>query len=192
MIETMKDWKIINLKFNLSYFLFMVVAFDIETTGLNPYESKVVLIGMKMEEEIRQWKLWEISDEAKMISEALEKIIKIEGTIIGYNNLKFDVPFMLKRLEVLGNSTERFWEVYNKKWFDLYQYLGNNYRSLSLWTSRAGIEKEHPELRGRDMPAFFEANRFEHIINHNTDDLDTSVKLFKFLKESNPELIPFD
>lgn len=182
----------INLKSGLSYFQYMVVAFDIETTGLNPYECKVVLIGMKMGEEIRHWKLWETSDEAKMISESLEEIIEIDGTIIGYNNLKFDVPFMLKRLDVLGNSTEKFWKVYNKKWFDLYQYLGNNYRSLNLWIDKAGIEKEHPELRGRDMPTYFETKKFEHIVDHNVDDLNTSVKLFRFLKKSNPELIPFD
>ena len=60
MEETMRDWRITNLKFNLSYFLFMVVAFDIETTGLHPYESEVVLVGIKEGARIKQWKLWEI------------------------------------------------------------------------------------------------------------------------------------
>lgn len=171
----------------------MAVMFDIETTGLNPYENEVILIGMKKGERIRQWKIWEVEDEAEMILDAVKEIIKINESIVGYNNLKFDVPFMLERLKILGKMKPEFWTiVYNKKWFDLYQYLGNNYRSLKLWLFRAGIKRSFPELDGRLMPTFFKNKDFKKIEQHNKDDLDTSEKLFKFLKEKNPELIPFD
>lgn len=170
----------------------MVVAFDIETTGLNPYESKTILIGMKKKGSIRLWKLWETDDEAKMILSAIKEIERVEETILGYNNLKFDVPFLLKRLEVLGQVEPRLWEIYNKKWFDLYQYLGNDMRSLRYWLSQAGIKRKNPELEGKDMPVYFEKREFKKIEEHNMDDLNTSEVLFKFLKERNPEFLRFD
>jgi uncharacterized protein YprB with RNaseH-like and TPR domain len=86
----------------------MVVMFDIETTGLNPYESKVILIGFKRKGGIKQWKLWKVKDEAKMIIEAIKEIMKVDETIIGYNNLKFDVPFMVERLKLLGKWKPNF------------------------------------------------------------------------------------
>jgi len=49
-----------------------VVAFDIETTGLNPYEATVLLVGMKKGRKIKQWKLWEIQDEAELILDVLK------------------------------------------------------------------------------------------------------------------------
>ncbi|MBO3840556.1 MAG: ribonuclease H-like domain-containing protein [Nitrososphaerota archaeon] len=56
----------------------MVVMFDIETTGLDPYESQVILIGVKRKGNIKQLKLWKIGDEAEMILLAMEeKIMKI-------------------------------------------------------------------------------------------------------------------
>jgi DNA polymerase III epsilon subunit-like protein len=170
----------------------MATFFDIETTGLNPHENQVVLIGMKTKGKIGLWKLWEIKDEAKMISDALREIERLDETIVGYNNLKFDVPFMLERLRILGKYEPRYWNIHSKKWFDLYQYLGNDYRSLRTWLQRANIRGKHPELHGKDIPKCFTGKDFEKIVNHNIDDLNTSEKLFKFLKKMNPELIPFE
>jgi len=170
----------------------MVISFDIETTGLDPYESMVIVIGMKKGKKVKQRKIWEIGDEAKMIFEAIEEINKIEETIVGYNNLKFDVPFMLERLKILGKYRREFWEIYNKKWFDLYQYLGNDRRSLNHWLSKARIKRKYPEITGKDIPTFYDNKEYEKILAHNLDDLASSEELFKFLKEMNPALIPFD
>lgn len=170
----------------------MVIMFDIETTGLRPFDCVVTLIGLKNKGEIQHWKLWEIKDEAKMIIGAIEELRKVNETIVGYNNLKFDVPFMIERLRILGKWQQNFYEIYFKKWFDLYQYLGNDYRSLVTWLSVSEIERDHPELDGRDMPKYFEKEEYEKIEQHNNDDLNTSEKLFQFLKTKNPELIPFE
>ncbi len=171
----------------------MVAVFDIETTGLNPYGSKVILIGMKARGKVRQWKLWDdaYGDEAAMILSALGEIEQTYDTILGYNNLKFDIPFMLKRLEILGKSDPKFWEVHNKKWFDLYQFLGNDFRSLSLWLEKAGIKRAAPDLDGSDIPIFYQQKDYPKIEAHNMDDLHTSEALFLFLKKENPELLRF-
>ena len=168
----------------------MVVMFDIETTGLTPFQNMVTIIGMKKDGLIKQWKLWEENNEADMIICAIGEINKINESIVGYNNLKFDVPFMLERLRILSKWREEFYEIYRKKWFDLYQYLGNDYRSMVSWLERAGIEREYPDLDGRDMPIFYKEGQYEKIVQHNIDDLNTSENLFNYLKERNPDLLP--
>ncbi len=169
----------------------MVVAFDIETTGLNPYESKVILIGVKDKAKVKMWRLWETRDEAAMILSAINFIDTTEDTIVGFNNLKFDVPFMLERLRILGKWEPRLWNVFYKKWLDLYQYLGNDFRSLRFWLEKAGI-KGGREVRGFEIPGLYENGKFADIETHNLEDLKTSEQLFLFLKKNNPELLPFD
>ncbi len=142
------------------FVVIMVVAFDIETTGLDPYKSKIVLIGIKRKGRIKQWKLWEVSDELVVIKRCLWDLAKVpdyEETIVGYNNLKFDVPFVTVRLTVLDKmTTEIHRTLYSKKWLDLYQYLGNDYRRLSTWLKRFGIKGRYEEIRGSRVPKLYE------------------------------------
>jgi hypothetical protein len=70
--------------------------------------------------------------------------------------------------------------------------LGNDYRRLDRWLSKAGIKRAFPGIRGRDIPGFYIRKEYDKIEAHNIDDLNTSEELFKFLKAANPELIPFD
>ena len=63
---------------------------------------------------------------------AIEKIPIFE-TIVRYNNLKFDVPFIVPRLSVHEKWSRDLWELLyrDRKWFDLYQFLGNDFRRMS-------------------------------------------------------------
>jgi hypothetical protein len=93
---------------------------------------------------------------------------------------------MLKSLEILGRSGKELWKIYSKEWFDLYQYLGNDYRSLNRWLSKAGIKRAHPEITGKDIPGFYARKEYEKIEAHNIDDLNTSEELFQFPQGSQP------
>ena len=101
----------------------MVVMFDIETLGLDAFEHEIILIGMERGGKITQWKLWE-HEELDMISECLRTFeqIPFDETIVGYNNLKFDVPFMQTRLQIHGKWARPLWDLLyrDRKWFDLY------------------------------------------------------------------------
>lgn len=171
----------------------MVVAFDIETMGTNAYRDKIILIGMKQGGKITQWKLWKTNDEVKMIQEcldALEQIPSFEETIVGYNNLKFDVPFITARLSIHGKMTPEIWDMlHNKKWFDLYQFLGNDYRKMNYWLQFFKIKRKYEGLEGRQMPHCFNTKQYEKIEQHNRDDLVTSEKLYLKLQNKFPDLL---
>lgn len=169
----------------------MVVTFDIETVGLNGYEDKIILIGLKKDGKIHQWKIWETKSEPKMIFECLKvlRYISSNEIIVGYNNLKFDVPFIIARLEVLGKMKPEIWSMlHNKKWFDLYQFLGNSYRSLTFWLDKFGIKRAFEEVRGSVVPRSYRLGKYREIEDHNKDDLNTSEELFLKLQKQFPQL----
>jgi len=171
----------------------MVAVFDIETLGLDAFHHPIVLIGLKSGGKIKQWKLWEEKDELTMIFEcfkALEKIPSHE-TIIGYNNLKFDVPYIVTRLQVHSKWTPDLWELLyrNRKWLDLYQFLGNDYRRMDLWLEKLGIKKRYKDIRGGDMPIHYKNKQYKLIEQHNSDDLETSEQLYLKLQSEFPELL---
>ena len=168
----------------------LVIAFDIETTGLDPYRNRVVLIGMKQGGETKLFKLWETKKEPEIILSAIRALQTVRETIVGFNNLKFDVPFMLERLRILGRWENRFWGINYMSWFDLYQYLGNDFRGLNYWLGKAGIKKQS-EILGRDIPRLYRMREYAKIESHNLDDLNTSELLFLYLKKNNPEVLRF-
>lgn len=171
----------------------MVTLFDIETLGLDAFQHQIVLIGMKIEGKIKQWKLWKEKDEVSMIFKCLKTLEKIplRETIVGYNNLKFDVPFIATRLSIHGKWSRDFWELLyrDRKWFDLYQFLGNDFRRMSSWLDKLGIKRKYEDIIGRDIPILYTKNKYRKIVQHNKDDLETSEKLYLKLQEEFPELL---
>ncbi len=78
-------------------------VFDIETTGLDPNNSKIFLIGMKDNRGfIKLLSAKNEEEERNMIVEFFKTIDTIKPSLIGgYNSSFFDFPFILKRAEIL-------------------------------------------------------------------------------------------
>ena len=79
-------------------------VFDIETTGLEPETSQIILIGIKDNRGLqRTIPAFGEDGEKKCIEEFFELIREAKPTIIGgYNSAFFDWPFILKRAQILG------------------------------------------------------------------------------------------
>jgi len=92
-------------------------VFDIETTGLDPYDNKIILIGVKDNRGFKKTISAFGEDGEKKCIEEFFKIIKdLKPTIIGgYNSASFDFPFILKRAEILGVDVESLTNLYNTK-----------------------------------------------------------------------------
>ena len=155
--------------------------FDIETTGLNPYENRILTIQLKRDNKIFLWKVWDEESELSLIRKFLKclKTVSHSHSIYGYNILKFDVPFIAARLNIHSHmNSENHSLLHEKKWIDLYQYLGDNYVPLDKWLQQFGIKREC-SFTGRDVPRLYKKKKFQEIEDHAKDDLIVSEKLVK-------------
>lgn len=161
--------------------------FDIETTGLNPFEHKILTIQLKRENDITVWKLWEEKDEISLIARLFDNLRNIDrfDSICGYNCLQFDIPFIASRLAIHGAMDNKNYQVlYNRNWIDLYQYLGGNYISMDKWLRYFAVERQCP-FKGVHVPHLYAEKRFAEIEEHAAEDLVLCEKLMEKLSENH-------
>jgi uncharacterized protein YprB with RNaseH-like and TPR domain len=87
----------------------------------------IVTIQIKGDDKIRIWRVWE-TGELQMITKLLNllKSTSSNEMILAYNNLKFDVPFIVGRLTVMGKMKAEIYQLlHDKKWLDPYKFLGD-------------------------------------------------------------------
>lgn len=160
--------------------------FDIETTGLNPFEHQTLTIQMKTKSEIVVWKLWAEKDEVSLIEGFLQYLGSIGryNSICGYNCLQFDLPFIASRLTIHGvMDRTKYQTLYNRNWIDLYQYLGGNYVSMDKWLRHFGLKRSY-HFTGAHVPLLFKEKRYAEIEEHATEDLVLCEKLAVTLNTS--------
>jgi DNA polymerase I len=93
------------------------LVFDIETTGLEPETSKIILIGMKDNRGlVKTIDAFGDDGEKRCIEEFFKTIRDLKPTIIGgYNSASFDFPFILKRAEILGVNVGELTSILNSQ-----------------------------------------------------------------------------
>lgn len=91
-------------------------VFDIETTGLDPIDNKIILIGVKDNKGYNKTiSAFGDDGEKNCIIEFFDIIKKIKPTIIsGYNSAAFDIPFILKRAQILGLNIKTLTKILNE------------------------------------------------------------------------------
>lgn len=89
-------------------------VFDIETTGLEPENCNIILIGVKDNRGLnRTIPAFGEDGEKKCIEEFFKIIREKKPTIIGgYNSASFDFPFILKRAEILGVNVKDLTKIF--------------------------------------------------------------------------------
>ncbi len=90
------------------------LVFDIETTGLEPETNKIILIGVKDNRGLhRTISAFGEDGEMKCIEEFFEIIRELKPTIIsGYNSAAFDLPFIIKRAQILGLNVGELTQIF--------------------------------------------------------------------------------
>jgi uncharacterized protein YprB with RNaseH-like and TPR domain len=161
--------------------------FDIETTGLNPFEHKILTIQLKKEDEITVWKLWDHENEIGLVKEFMKYLGSIDrsDSIYGYNSLKFDLPFLSFRAAIHGAIDAcNYRNFYDRNWIDLYQYLGGGYVSMDRWLESFGVKRPSP-IRGMHIPYLFEQKRYAEIEEHAKEDVILCEELVEHLNKDH-------
>lgn len=154
---------------------------DLETTGLNPFESEIIAIGIV--DETGDHFIWDRARDEKeevIIERFIDWAKRKLPVLIGYNIRSFDLKFIQIRAWKHGLDPKIFdiLEV-----IDLIQYLHakHTYASLDFWCEFLGIPIKC-ELNGKDMGAMWEKKDYESIKAHLEDDLFKTMRVWERVK----------
>lgn len=175
------------------------VAFgpDIETYGkvsLNPFKSKIITIQLRINGKNYIWKEWKDGEQKMLLNflnfwSKLPRSKKKNGfTFVGYNMLKFDIPFMLVRaslldLEKKGWSLEKLWNnlIHGPCYIDLYQLLGDNFKKFKMW--KKCLVGSYSKYSNKDIKKFYQNKEFEKIEEYVNDELLSLEKIYNAIKK---------
>jgi len=150
------------------------LVFDIETLGLDPLRSRIIAIGFKSSKKY----FIKISEDEKELLRWFWNFSK-ENFLIGWNILRFDIPFIkmrslihninMTRLRVLDLFRELFLD--NQKWHSLSD------------VSEALFGKPKPSTSQIITEAYLTKN-FKTIEKYLKKDLELTSKIFERMKKT--------
>ena len=166
-----------------------VYAFDIETTGLDPFNSKVVAIGLKDEKGNEIIFFAENYDEKEILEKFKEFLKRNKPILITFNGKKYDIPFLIIRAikHNIDLSILQKIEV-----IDLYEKIKEIYPDAKIKLSQIreflGMHRLI-DITGRSIPELYEdyvkgnEDAKEKIIMHLKDDVRITLELWKRMKK---------
>ncbi len=155
-----------------------------ETTGLDPHRDKIVTIQVRHEGLTKVSKEWELGEEGCIDSllTLLNGVYWNRASLVGYNVLKFDIPFVDVRLRALGLMNERAWHLLHGSphVIDLYQLLGDYYLRAKAWySSMTPVENR---VSNRDIPELYGKKEYSAIEGYVELEMQAMEFLFEALK----------
>lgn len=156
------------------------VVIDIETNGLEPYESRIICIVAK---DLQREKLYSFQreDEERM----LEDFLQFYGRrnfecIIGYNIL-FDIRFIFARAILHKINGRGF---FRTQYEDLmavmkqvgYRYSSNNSGGLEDWIKL--FFEEEKLMENGSVPEKYEQGKVDEILEYCEQDVDVTARLW--------------
>ncbi|MFW6153573.1 MAG: hypothetical protein ACOC42_04360, partial [Halobacteriota archaeon] len=108
----------------------LVFGFDCETTGLSPFANEVISVQYADEDgDLTLFAGWDYPDESALLVDFLEEWASIKrkrdaagALFVGYNHLKFDVPFVFTKAITTPAVLDRLdWDEH-EAWRQLYRW----------------------------------------------------------------------
>lgn len=174
--------------------------FDIETTGLSPLNSQIILSGFVLPQDddvflCKQIFSQNLEEEEELLKETI-KVLENLDVIITYNGARFDVPFFLKRLEQYNlhcNHMPYNLDLYRvvKNYSEIRKFTPNLTQKtlesyLGLWTTRddlidgkISVDMYFQYLHNQDE------NLERQILLHNSDDVKQLYRILACIPQTD-------
>lgn len=183
-----------------SYFdLDRLMIFDIETTGLSPATSEVILIGCITFKENRAYVHQLFADnptEESNVLELFKDLSKDCLTLVNFNGSSFDIPYLNKRYLRHGMT----YRIHKGQSFDLYRIckasdLPVENHKLKTLEAFLGIAREDT-ISGKESIMLYNhyvktqnQESLDKVLGHNYEDILHLIPFMEILKHMNPNLI---
>ena len=174
---------------------------DLETTGLNPLENRIVAIGLTaFEKDVNVLLCRDENEELSNLHLLNEKFQNVSAQIprtmpllVGYN-IGFDLGFIASRLAVLvkkfdeSRSLLRFAGLLRElPRVDLMhiisRYWLNNSRFVKMKQVCQALGIDYDDCDGSDIPELVTGGNWDAIINHLVADLERTKELYAILRD---------
>ena len=167
---------------------------DIESTGLNSFTDRIVLIGVS--DYNGNQVIYESKNEDALLDRFMlyvERDMRPNNHIITtYNGSSFDVPFIVARALHHGftggaqllklRHLDLMWIV--KKYMQTQRYRSpTGQLKLTSIAKFLGIDVPEDDFSGKDVPILFEAGKIQPIIDHCKIDLQITLQMLKEVKD---------
>lgn len=173
-------------------------GYDLESTGPDPFENKIVTIQYRRNKENYVFKIWDYDQsERELISRFLKSWESIPlhlsrgGDYFVMYNLRLCAPFLLTRCILndigKGDLEERkhLWNclVHTPAFLDLYQLLGDKFTRFDHWRKLFGLGTS--SFKNSDIPHLYNEKRYLEIEDYVCDELVAMEKLYDTLSKES-------
>ena len=177
----------------------LIYGLDCETTGLSPFENEVITVQYAEEDgSLTLYRRWQYDTEADLLVDFLRDWRDIKrkrdaggALFVGYNLLKFDVPFLFAKcltdptiLEDLAWTPQDCWKQLYRwpMYLDLAHLLGSDF--VSMRSVREALLGTTDPIPSRDIPVYYADGDYDTIERYVTDEMATLRELFLELQRT--------
>ena len=153
--------------------------------SLDPNYSKVIVIGVKLNDELKLF-----TGEEKEILENFWNFVKgINSIIVTHNGYKFDIPFIIVR-SIINNVKISLdininpWNMLRSNHIDTIIIFSQNVftnSGLKILARLNNIKFENDNVMGKDIERLYKEGKIEEIKKHCQSDIEILEKLFNKL-----------
>lgn len=186
----------------------LIYGFDCETAGLSPFHSDLITVQYADEHgDLTLYAIWDYDDEDDLLFDFLTDWRDIrrkradDGALfVGFNHLKFDVPFVLIKLLTADGLLERLDWTVDDCWKQLYRwpmYLDLAHLFGADFISMRAVRKEllatEGELESKHIPVYYESERYDLIERYVRDEMQALRQIYQALQDERffEELMAF-
>lgn len=167
----------------------LTFGYDVEKTGLDPLEDKLITIQYRRNGQNHIFKIWDYASEKELIVAFLNDWMSIPSHLLRGGdyfvtfNFRLDGPFLLARclLNKLNDDPEwhkQLWNVliHGPDFIDVDQLLGDKLTSLEEWRQRFGLKPS--AFKNSEIPHLYKLRRYKDIEEYVNDELITLETIY--------------
>ena len=150
--------------------------------SLNPHYSRIIVIGLKYNNEVRLL----TGDEKEILTQFWDFMKTNNSVIVTHNGYKFDIPFiiirsMINNLRVSKEINLNHWNMLKSNHLDTMIIFSQNVftnPNLKVLAKLNNIEFIDEGITGKAVERLWKENNLEKIKEHCKNDIETLEKLF--------------
>ncbi len=177
----------------------IIYGLDCETTGLSPFENELITVQYADEDgTLSLYRLWEYESEAALLIDFLRDWKEIKrkrddsgALFVGYNHLKFDVPFVFAKCLLLEEvqtaldwSPQDCWKQLYRwpMYLDLVHLFGSDF--ISMEAIREELLGTSDPYESRNIPVYYANDQYDVIEAYIEDEMAALKDIFNAVQRT--------